>query len=118
MSLSNIKVKSPVKPKSPIKSPYYIENVKNKVLISLGINLELFNLVNEYNVSGISNSNNYKDYIEKFKNDLNLEIDLLYNIYTTNLENINEITNDLNLYIENINEYLIFTSNFINTINI
>lgn len=115
MSLSNIKVKSPVKPKSPIKSPYYVENVKNKVLISLGINFELFNLVNEYNVS---NSNDYKDYIEKFKNDLNLEIDLVYNIYTTNLENIYEITNDLNLHIKNINEYLNFTSNFINTFNI
>lgn len=98
---------------SPNKSPYYIENIKEEVLISLGINYEIINNINSININKFNEKN--KDYLDKFKKVLIYELEYLFNMYTMDYNDSTDFQNEINIHVNNLNELSNFVNNVIET---
>jgi len=112
MSIRNIKIQSPNKPKSPNKSPYYIKDLRTEIIKKIGINysnIENINLIDTRNLS-----EKHIKYINFFKTELNNEIDLLFNLVKSKSDN-NFFDKQLNIHINNLNDYIETINEMINT---
>ena len=92
MNKNNIIINSP---KYINKNPYYLKDIKEDVLLTLGLNLT--NIGKIYSYIKNKNINTYKNFLEN-------ELNLIYNIYVTCNNNQN-LELYINEHISNLNEY-------------
>ena len=112
MSIRNIKIQSPYKPKSHNRSPYYIKDLRIEIIKKIGINysnIENINLIDTRNFS-----KKHIKYIKFFKTELNNEMDLLFNLIKSKSDN-NIFDKQLNIHINNLNDYIETINEMINT---
>mgnify|MGYP001158534833 CR=1 FL=1 len=94
-------------------NPYYINDIKEEVLTTLGINYN--NINNMYRIKLDNDNIKYHKYIKNFKNYIENEINKIYNIYKIG-NNTDDIINKLHEHINNINEYTNFIIKLVNNI--
>ena len=112
MSIRNINIRSPSKPKSANSSPYYIKDLFSEVIKKIGINYSNIEYINSLDTRNFSTK--HINYLEIFRKELNIELDLLFNLVKTKSEN-NNIDKQLNIHITNLNDYLETIIEMINT---
>ena len=85
-------------------NPYYINNIKEEVLSTLGVNYININNINKIK---LNNKNKYNKYIINFKEFIDNELDIIYNIYKIGSNTDNTI-DKIHEHISNLNEYTTF----------
>jgi len=112
MSIRNIKIQSPNKPKSPNKSPYYIKDLQTEIIKKLGINYSNIESINIIDTRKLSKK--HIKYIDFFKTELNNEINLLFNLVKSKSDN-KMFDTQLNIHINNLNDYIETINEMINS---
>ena len=93
-------------------NPYYIDDIKTEVLTTLGINYININIINK---KKLESNNKYSKYIINFKDFIENELDIIYNIYKTG-SNTDDIIDKTHTHINNLNEYTTFIIKLLNDI--
>ena len=94
-------------------NPFYISNIKEEILITLGINYTNINNIKSFQID--KKNIKYVNYFNNFKNFIDNELDIIYNIYKTG-DNNDNIIDKIQLHVNNLNEYTMFILKLINSI--
>lgn len=89
-------------------NPYYINDIKEEVLVTLGVNYININNINKIKL----NTDKYNKYIINFKEFIENELDIIYNIYKIGSNTDNTI-DKINDHINNLNEYTTFINKIV-----
>tara|TARA_Y100000768_G_scaffold264848_1_gene202184 strand:- start:2097 stop:2423 length:327 start_codon:yes stop_codon:yes gene_type:complete len=89
-------------------NPYYISDIKEEVLVTLGVNYININNINKIKL----NTDKYNKYIINFKEFIENELDIIYNIYKIGSNTDNTI-DKINDHINNLNEYTTFINKIV-----
>ena len=89
-------------------NPYYISDIKEEVLVTLGVNYININNINKIKL----NTDKYNKYIINFKEFIKNELDIIYNIYKIGSNTDNTI-DKINDHINNLNEYTTFINKIV-----
>lgn len=89
-------------------NPYYISDIKEEVLVTLGVNYININSINKIKL----NTDKYNKYITNFKEFIENELDIIYNIYKIGSNTDNTI-DKIHDHIHNLNEYTTFINKIV-----